>query len=387
MHFAFAIVSMFPGGGLQRDCVEIARRVRKLGHEVTIFTSRKFGDRYAEDLPLRILNVRSYTNHRRQRAFSDEFHRVAASQQFDYLVGFDKLGGLDILYCSDRSMQARATRNPLLQLLPRYWEYVGLEQECFAPNRPTKILLLSETQYSEYWKCWTTEPNRLTVLPPTLTLARRMPEYRTDGTRAECRARLGLTAEDWVWIAVGVQPRTKGIDRTIWALRQFPDARLMIVGLDEHDARSTTIRRLAGWLGVAQRILWLGHREDVPVLMAAADLFVHPARYDTTGTVILEAVVNGLPVITTSSCGYAKHVSTAEAGLVVHEPFRQRSLVAALKAAHDPAAAARWSKSGGDYGKQPSLYEGTSRATDLIVASAIDAASARCGAQGSNQPH
>jgi UDP-glucose:(heptosyl)LPS alpha-1,3-glucosyltransferase len=274
-------------------------------------------------------------------------------------------------------MQARATRNPLLQLLPRYWEYVGLEEECFAPNRPTKILLLSQTQYAEYWKCWTTEPARLTVLPPTLTLARRMPEFRSDGTRTQSRASLGLSAEDWVWIAVGVQPRTKGLDRTISALRHFADARLLVVGLDKRDVRSAAATRLARWLGVADRIRWLGHREDVPALMAAADVFVHPARYDTTGTVILEAVVNGLPVITTSACGYATHVSSAGAGIVIHEPFRQRSLIAALTGARDPAATARWSKSGGDYGKDAALYEGTSRATDFIVASALDAARAQ----------
>jgi len=371
MHFAFAIVSMFPGGGLQRDCVDIARRVRDLGHQVTIFTSRKFGSGYAEDLPLRILSVGGHTNHHRQRAFSDEFNRVA-SGDFDFLVGFDKLSGLDILYCSDRSMQARTAKNPILNLLPRYWEYIGLEKECFAPHRTTKILLLSDSQFKEYWSSWTTELARLIVLPPTLAPTRRMPECRTDGTRAQWRSRLGLAPDDWVWIAVGVHPKTKGIDRSIWALRRFADARLLVVGLDEREARSAPIRRLARWLGVARRITWLGHREDVPALMAAADVFVHPARYDTTGTVILEAIVNGLPVITTSACGYAEHVSSADAGIVVPEPFRQQAFVAALEAARDYARTARWSKSGREYGKQSSLYEGRSRATDLIVASALE---------------
>ena|ERR1700674_3686945 len=55
MNFAFAIVSLFPGGGLQRDCVDIARRVRELGHEVTIFTSRTSGEGFAEDLPVHVL--------------------------------------------------------------------------------------------------------------------------------------------------------------------------------------------------------------------------------------------------------------------------------------------------------------------------------------------
>jgi len=88
MNIAFAIVSLFPGGGLQRDCVDIARRVRELGHEVTIFTSRASGEGFAEDLPVHVLGVGPRTNHGRQRAFSKEFARTA-SQRFDLLVGFD----------------------------------------------------------------------------------------------------------------------------------------------------------------------------------------------------------------------------------------------------------------------------------------------------------
>jgi UDP-glucose:(heptosyl)LPS alpha-1,3-glucosyltransferase len=378
MHFAFAIVSLFPGGGLQRDCVDIARRVRMLGHEVTIFTSRKSGDGFAEDLPLRVLSVSHHMNHRRQRAFSDEFRR-SASRKFDLLVGFDKLSGLDVLYCSDRSMLTRATKNPFLHLVPRYREYIGLEKECFAPNRAAKVLLLSDSQVEEYWNSWTTEPNRLLMLPPTLTPTRCRPEYRTDGTRAECRTRLDLSPDDWVWIAVGVRPRTKGIDRSIRALRRFANAHLLIVGLAEGYAKAARIRSLARWLGVARRIKWLRHREDVPEMMAAADLLVHPARYDTTGTVILEAIANGLPIITTSACGYAKHVIRADAGIVVQQPFHQRTLIAALEAARERTA--HWSQSGSEYGKQSWLYEGKGCAVEPIVACALESGKGAAEAQ------
>ena len=292
---------------------------------MTIFTSRNVGG-IAEDLSVRILPVVGYTNHGRQRSFSEVFAKTAAGR-FDLLVGFDKLGGLDLLYCSDRSMRARASRNPLLHLLPRYRGYMSLEKECFAPHQTTEILLLAESQLDEYWNAWRTEPNRLVMLPPTLVPARRKPEYRANGVRAEWRKRLGLRPDDWVWIATCVQPITKGTDRSVRALRHFPDARLLVVGLGED---VTSSRRKPGSspqeLGVADRIKWLGHREDVPELMAAADVFVHPARYDTTGTVILEAIVNGLPVITTSNCGYAKHVTSANAGIVVQEPFRAADL-------------------------------------------------------------
>jgi UDP-glucose:(heptosyl)LPS alpha-1,3-glucosyltransferase len=372
MRIAFAVASLFPGGGLQRDYVDIARRVRDVGHDVTIFTSQKLGEGFAEDLPLQVLPITSLTNHQRQRAFSEKFAAAAASGHFDLRVGFDKLSNLDVLYCSDPSMQARADRNPLLHLLPRYRHYIALEKECFEPRRRTKLLLLSETQLNEYWGAWTTEPGRLVLLPPTLARARCRPEFRTDGTRTEWRARLGLTDLDWVWIAVGVQPKTKGFDRAIRALRRFSDARLLIVGLDGKDSKSAPIHDLARRLGVLDQIKWLGHHEDIPQLMAAADLFVHPARYDTTGTVILEAIVNGLPVITTSACGYAKHVGTADAGIVIQDPFVQRIFYSALETARDLSCMARWSRSGALYGKSNSLYDGKDRAAALIVATGIE---------------
>src|SRR5664280_1947774 len=369
MHFAFAIVSLFPGGGLQRDCIDIAHRVKKLGHGVTIFTSRLSGGAFAKDLTVRVLRNDMNTNHRRQRAFSDDFSKAAA-EGFDLLVGFDKLAGLDLLYCSDRSICARTASHPLLRILPRYREFIRLEKECFAPTQATKILLLSESQLNEYWRAWMTQPSRLVMLPPTLVVKRRRPECRTNGAREKLRVSLDLSPSDWVWIAIGVQPRTKGIDRSIRALKQFPNAHLLIVGLDEEEPRSTGIRRLARKLGVADQIKWLGHREDIPELMAAADIFIHPARYDTTGTVILESIVNGLPTIVTSVCGYAKHVISADSGIIIPEPFRQKLLVTALETARDPVLREHWTDSGREYGKHRSLYEGKARATEMIVAGA-----------------
>ena len=43
------------------------------------------------------------------------------------------------------------------------------------------------------------------------------------------------------------------------------------------------------------------------------------------GTVIIESLINGLPVITTAECGYAPHVRKADAGLVIPSPFTQEA--------------------------------------------------------------
>jgi UDP-glucose:(heptosyl)LPS alpha-1,3-glucosyltransferase len=375
MRIAFAIVKLFPGGGLQRDCVEIARAIARCGHEVAILTAERQAGDFAGDLDVAVLPARGRTNHRRQEAFSAAV--AAAKGDYDLMVGFNKLAGLDVLYCADAPVDRRLTRAPWLALLPRYRTFRRLEGESFRPGGETRILLLSGTQLGEYSGAWKTEPGRLVLLPPAMTPARRKPGHRTDGVREAMRDALGLGAADWAWLSVCVQPRTKGLDRAVAALRDHPAARLVVAGLAETDPAAAKLAGLARRLGVASRIGWLGHREDMAQVMAAADLLVHPARYDTTGTVILEAIINGLPVVTTAACGYAEHVAAAPAGIVLEEPFAMAGFQAALATAADRERCRSWSACGAQYGARDDLYQGRTRAAEIIIDTAL--AKARAG--------
>lgn len=90
-------------------------------------------------------------------------------------------------------------------------------------------------------------------------------------------------------------------------------------------------------LGLGDAVHFLGGRDDVPDLLLAADLLVHPARAEAGGIVLLEALVAGLPVITTDVCGYAHHVQEAGAGTVLGSPFRQLALEQAVQRGLDEA--------------------------------------------------
>ena len=284
MRFAFGIVKLFPGGGLQRDCVEIARQLLHSGHNVTIFTSSLDDGEFARGLNIRLLPNSLRTNHAKQKRFSDDFS-VVQRGQFDLSLGFDKLAGLDVLYCADPSILWRVKQNWYLYLRPRYRALIGLERQSFARGNRTGILLQDAHQLEGYQKAWRTELERIVLVPPTIAQDRQRPELRRDGTRERVRRRLGLTDADWAWITIQVQPRTKGLDRTLRALQRFPKARLLIVGLNAGDRTALHYVGLARRLGVGQQVQWAGHREDIPELLSAADILIHPARYDTTGSV------------------------------------------------------------------------------------------------------
>ena len=366
MRIAFGIVSLFPGGGLQRDCVEIAKIVRNQDHEVVTYTCRLRDYEATDDNPVMLLQNNATTNHRRQYKFAIDFLRET-SDHFDLVVGFDKLLNLDVLYCADASMAYRMRQQKYLLLSQRYRGFRKLEESSFSPNRPTQIILLSPKQVIQYESAWNTELDRMTVIPGTMSLNRRHPEYRHNGIRQKLRSLLGFSPGDWVWLSIGVQPKTKGIDRTIDALSRFPNAQLLIAGLNQTDRASEKLLLRARKYHVAARVKWLGHHEDICSIMAASDLLIHPARYDTTGTIILEAIANGLPVITTASCGYAHHVEVADAGVVINEPFDFSLFVAALRRAQNPKILSTWSAAAEKYGEEPALYRGRALAAEIII--------------------
>ena len=163
MRIAFAIMKLFPGGGLQRDCVEIARYCRQRGHDVVIFTAFKDASDFADDLAVAVLPIRQHSNHRRLEEFAASFRWVASLQGFDLLVGFDKLTHLDVLYCADPSIYFRMKKERFRFLIPRYRTYRALERATFGPDRKTKVLMLSHKQLNEYRNVWHTLAERLSL--------------------------------------------------------------------------------------------------------------------------------------------------------------------------------------------------------------------------------
>ncbi|MGB0361350.1 MAG: glycosyltransferase, partial [Endozoicomonas sp.] len=89
-----------------------------------------------------------------------------------------------------------------------------------------------------------------------------------------------------------------------------------------------------------------------------------------TGTVLLEALVSGLPVLTTDVCGYSHYIMDAEAGQVVPSPFSQKALNKATLFMLTSEQKQQWSDNAVCFSKQADLYSMPVRAADIIIAEA-----------------
>jgi UDP-glucose:(heptosyl)LPS alpha-1,3-glucosyltransferase len=312
MRLAFAIVSLFPWGGLQRDCIRLARCGKGAGHEVTILASRTDGE-LPHDIDVKVLPVRALTNHGRNRRFARALVGAVAGK-FDRVVGFNKIPGLDVLYCGDMCFADRK-RRLWSRLNPRVGGMLALEGACFGPESRTRVLALTDVQTAAYRRAWGTPAERFVLLPPPIDAARRHPEFRKDGTREGVRAELGLTGTTTALLSIGTAVRTKGFDRIIAALPELPNATALICGLSPKSRDAKALLDQARGADVAGRVQLLGPRADVPELMAAADVYVNPARTETGGIAILEALVNGVPVVTTEVCGFSMQRAKRRCGV------------------------------------------------------------------------
>jgi UDP-glucose:(heptosyl)LPS alpha-1,3-glucosyltransferase len=367
VRLALLIFDWFPHGGLQRDCIGIAERLRDRGHEVSIFTRTWKGEQ-PSGIAVRLRRAEGLTNHGRDRAFATGVSEALGQGAFDGVIGFNKMAGLDVYYAGDPCFAARARRHPVLYALTRRHRVrMRMERAVFGPDTRTEILLLSEVQRDAYQRAHGTLANRLHLVPPGIAPACQRPDAYA-AIREEARATLGVPAHESVLLLVGSRFRTKGVDRAIAALASLPAeqrarTRLVVVGSDKPERYV----RLAKRRGVGERVVFLGGRDDVPRLLLAADLLLHPAVHDNTGQAILEAVVAGLPVLATASCGFARHVELADAGQVLPEPFDQAALNKLLaRMLTDKAALKRWSNNGASYGRTQDLYRGLDVAADLI---------------------
>jgi UDP-glucose:(heptosyl)LPS alpha-1,3-glucosyltransferase len=370
MRLALAISSLFPSGGLQRECVALARGLADAGHDVTIVTADYRAAMDTGGVAVEDWRIGGVSNPLRDFRLGKRLG--AARARFDGIVGFNKMPNIDIYFSGDPAYRD-LVRSRWRWLSPKFHAQLALERQVFGPNGPRIIIALSPRQVDSYRRSWGTPEDRFRLLPPTLDPGRRHPEYRS-AARQAARQELQVGESGLLWLAIANVPRIKGVDRTLRALRAFPDATLAVAGVDAAARSGALLRRQADRLGVGRRVRLLGFRGDVARLMAAADLLLHPARLDTTGLVILEAIANGLPAIVTSVCGFAPHVEAADAGIVLAEPFSDEILSQALRRAQDPATRATWSRNGAAYGRDPWLSSGHAEAVALIRASFSPAA-------------
>ena len=144
------------------------------------------------------------------------------------------------------------------------------------------------------------------------------PKYDIEINRDKKRQELGIKNKGPI-IGLGVRlTEQKGITYLLQAMPQiinkFPDITLVIAG--DGDLKPG-LQTEAVELGIADHVLFLGPRLDIPELLKLFDLYVLPTLWEGMPMVLLEAMAAGCPVIATDVGGVSKVIEDEKNGLLV----------------------------------------------------------------------
>lgn len=173
----------------------------------------------------------------------------------------------------------------------------------------------------DHWMSLGVDGRKIRVIPNAV------PEVEHPGI--DPRKKLGLRQETKIVGCVGRLIELKGHAFLIHAFarlsQRIPDAVLLVIG---DGPLLEGLKSLTESLGVADKVVFTGRRDDARAMMAGMDVLVLPSRYEGSGRVLLEAMSQQTPVIGTDLYGIREVIVHGRDGFLV--PYGDNVQLAAL---------------------------------------------------------
>jgi len=266
----------------------------------------------AQGIPVRELGIRRLRQRGAYRAVRRAIVAAAPEVVHTQLEFAHVLG---ILAARRLGLPTVATLHTLDEPPPRSRLALHFRLMAWALRRARRVMAVSEITRRHYLQRARLRPERVATVYNGIdpTGFQQGPEER-----AAVRAVLGVDPAAPVLVTVAVQREPKGIQHMLAALPEviaaFPEVRYLLVGDGPH---RSALEEQAARLGLSDRVIFTGARDDVARLLAAADLFILPSLTEALPTVVAEAMAAGLPVVATTVGGIPEMVRPGDAALLV----------------------------------------------------------------------
>lgn len=294
-------------GGQEIRILTEAAGMRLRGHQVTILCpaeARIYAEAKARNLPVAALpigrkNLRGLLALRRWLKIHpvDVINTHSSTDSWLAALAVQSLGKQIPV------VRTRHISSPIPHNLATRWLYQTASRHIVTTGEKLREQLVGSNRFPS---------EKITSVPTGVDTAHFVP-----GDQAAARAQLGLPPDAPIVGIVATLRSWKGHRYLVEAFAQLPDqqTRLVIVGDGPvRQALETQIREL----GLTERVNMPGNQRDVLPWLQAMDVFVLPS-YANEGVpqAILQAMLCGLPIVTTPVGSITEAIHDGQTGLIV----------------------------------------------------------------------
>jgi UDP-glucose:(heptosyl)LPS alpha-1,3-glucosyltransferase len=305
-------------GGLERYTVTLSRELLRAGHDVHILANRWQDEPGVTFHRVPVVRLSSPI---KNLSFAFFAGRILSKIKADISQSMERISYQDIFRASDGinpvQLMQRYT-NPAVRRFkaigPRRLALSYLEHKIFLGGGCKVVMALSQLVKGQIIEHYKMDPGRIEVIYNGVDTGRFNPMVK-DRYREPLRKKHGIGEDDTLLLFISNDHKRKGLQTILQAmlLSGKEDIRLMIVGSDS----AKPYQRFAVENRLDKQVLFLGPQTDIERYYGAADIFVLPTRYDAFGSVFLEAMACGLPIITTTNSGASELVQEGKDGFIL----------------------------------------------------------------------
>jgi glycosyltransferase involved in cell wall biosynthesis len=314
---------MSPAGGAERFVLGLATHLPRDRFEPWICSPRggepaTIAELAQDGIPFVDLGRRGITDFHRTAGLISLLRRERFSILHTHMFGSNLWGALAGPACDV----------PVVIAHEHTWSYEGKPWRAWLDGRVigrrvTQFIAVSEADAERMISIEKVPPEKITVIPTALV-------PRSSATGGDLRAELGLEPGTPLIGSVGRLRRQKAHDVLIDAharvMQIVPEAHLVVVG---DGARLGELERHAADAGVADRIHFLGRRDDVEEILGALDAAAISSDFEGRPLFALECMAAGVPLVATAVGGLPEMIDDGLTGLLV-PPRRPEALADGL---------------------------------------------------------
>ncbi|MEX0653206.1 MAG: glycosyltransferase family 4 protein [Phycisphaeraceae bacterium] len=343
-------------GGAERNVVELADHFTRRGDAVTILTAGCPADLTLPGIAIDSAELGRPKNSGRLLRFTRWAAARLASGDFDASLSATMSVPATIVQPLAGTMRETLQRNIALRdhlparllkqttaaLRPKYRTLLALERRTATSPAVFRFAAISRYVAEQLQRHYDVPAERIEVTPAAVEV----PDV-DDATRAAdrqlIRSSFDIADDPVVYLFAAFNARLKGIVPLMHAMQRLKQrdlpALLLVAGPLSHHWHDLAVR-----LGVRDRVRFVGTTQEMDRLYHAVDVAAVPSYYDSAGRIIVEALLRGIPAISTRYAGASDMIRRADgrlAGRVLDDPADVDALAQAMAELADPAERVR----------------------------------------------